>query len=305
MKARTLLRHMREGVRNIFRNGWMSFASISSIFISLFILSVFVLLALNVNKLADQLESTVEIRAFLQLDTAQQQIDSLETRIRNIPEVKSVEFRTKQQNLEEMSRMMGSDGKQLLQDYQGEDNPLPASFVIEVYDPQTIASAAGQIEALGAGQDPSPFLRVKYGQGQVETLFKVTNAVRNIGLILVAGLAVTAMFLIATTIKTTIINRQREIGIMKLVGATNAFIRWPFFVEGALIGFFSSALTAAVILLGYRELFQQSEFELGLMSIRLVTIQEAAPIIALLTIGIGTLLGVWGSVLSVRRYLKV
>lgn len=305
MKARTLFRHIREGIRGIFRNGWMSFASISSIFISLCILSVFVLLALNLNKLADQLESTVEIRVFLQLDVTKDQISSLETKIRSIPEVKEVKFSSAEQNLEDMSRMLGSDGKQLLQDYKGADNPMPASFDVKVSDPQTVATAASEIVALGSGQDPSPFMQVKYGQGTVETLFKVTNAVRNIGLILVAGLAITAMFLIATTIKTTIISRQREIGIMKLVGATNAFIRWPFFVEGALIGFVASALTAAVVLLGYRELLIQSEFEMGMLSIKLVSFREAAPIIAFLSIGLGTLLGVWGSVLSVRRYLKV
>ncbi|QJC53734.1 ABC transporter permease [Paenibacillus albicereus] len=305
MKLRTLARHLREGVRGIFRNGWMSFASISSIFISLFILGVFVLLALNVSKLADQLESQVEIRAFLQLDMAPESASALETKLRAIPEVKSVEYRTPEQNLQEMSEMLGDDGKQLLEDYQGEDNPLPASFTIEVYDPQTITAAAAQVQAISAAQDPPAFQQVKYGQGTVETLFKITNAVRNIGLILVAGLAVTAMFLIATTIKTTIIARQREISIMKLVGATNAFIRWPFFVEGALIGFLSSTLTALVVVLGYGELIRQSEFDLGLMSIRLVSMEEAAGIIVPVTIGIGTLLGVWGSILSVRRYLRV
>lgn len=305
MKARTLIRHIREGIRGIFRNGWMSFASISSIFVSLCILSVFVLLALNLNKLADQLESTVEIRVFLQLDVSKDQISSLKTKILSIPEVKEVKFSSAQQNLEDMSRMLGDDGKQLLQDYKGADNPMPASFDVTVSDPQTVATAASEIAALGSTQEPSPFLQVKYGQGTVETLFKVTNTVRNIGLILVAGLAITAMFLIATTIKTTIISRQREIGIMKLVGATNAFIRWPFFVEGALIGFVASALTAAVVLLGYRELIIQSEFEMGLLSIKLVSFQEAAPIIACLSVGLGTFLGVWGSVLSVRRYLKV
>ncbi|SDT00129.1 cell division transport system permease protein [Paenibacillaceae bacterium GAS479] len=305
MKLRTLGRHIREGVRNIFRNGWMSFASISSIFISLFILGAFVLLALNVNKLADQLESQVEIRAFLQMDATKESEAAIETKLRNIPEVKSVTYLTAEQNLQEMSEMLGSDGKQLLEDFQGEDNPLPASFTIEVYDPLTVAAAAAQVEAISSAQDPPAFQQVKYGKGTVETLFKVTDTVRNIGLIIVAGLAVTAMFLIATTIKTTIINRQREISIMKLVGATNAFIRWPFFVEGALIGFLSSALTAAVVIFGYGELIRQSEFDLGLMSIRLVSINEAAAIIVPLTIGIGTFLGVWGSVLSVRRYLKV
>ncbi|MCM3750231.1 permease-like cell division protein FtsX [Paenibacillus pasadenensis] len=305
MKLRTLGRHIREGIRNIFRNGWMSFASVSSIFVSLFILSVFMMLALNVDKLAGQLESQVEIRAFLQMDTAEADVKALENKLRNISGVKGVEYRTPEQNLQEMSEMLGEDGKQLLQDYQGEDNPMPASFTIEVFDPVAIATVAGEVTAISSAQDPPAFQQVKYGQGTVETLFKITDMVRNVGLAIVAGLAITAMFLIATTIKTTIIGRQREISIMKLVGATNAFIRWPFFVEGALIGFLSSALTAAVVLLGYGELVRQSEFDLGLLSIQLISISEAASIVIPVTVGIGTMLGVWGSVLSVRRYLKV
>lgn len=305
MKLRTLGRHIREGIRNIFRNGWMSFASVSSIFVSLFILSVFMLLALNVDKLAGQLESQVEIRAFLQMDTPEANVKALENKLRNISGVKGVQYRTPEQNLQEMSDMLGEDGKQLFQDYQGEENPMPASFTIEVFDPLTIAEVAGQVTDIGAVQDPPAFQQVKYGQGTVETLFKITDMVRNVGLAIVAGLAITAMFLIATTIKTTIIGRQREISIMKLVGATNAFIRWPFFVEGALIGFLSSALTASVVLFGYGELVRKSEFDLGLLSIQLLSLREAASIVIPVTVGIGTMLGVWGSVLSVRRYLKV
>ncbi|AJY74489.1 permease-like cell division protein FtsX [Paenibacillus beijingensis] len=305
MKASTFVRHLREGSRNVIRNGWMSFASMSSIFISLFILGVFMLLALNVNHLAAQFESQVEIRAYLQLGTEQNTIDSLETKIRNIPEVKNVTFVSKEEGLKMLQQNLGKDGQELLQGYSGDNNPLPDSFTIELFNPQTVAETAAQIEAMNKTGDTPPFLAVKYGKGTVETLFRITRLVRNVGLAIVLGLAVTAMFLISNTIKITILNRRREIGIMKLVGATNSFIRWPFFVEGALIGFISSVLTAGVVLYGYYRLVNASQVELGLNMITLVNVGEAGPLIAALIIGIGTVIGIWGSTISVRKYLKV
>jgi cell division transport system permease protein len=92
---------------------------------------------------------------------------------------------------------------------------------------------------------------------------------------------------------------------MKLVGATNNFIRWPFFIEGALIGISGSVITVALLLWGYSKLVQGSQFELGLMMIKLITLQEAGFLVSVLLIGLGTLIGIWGSTLSVRRYLKV
>lgn len=305
MKLRTLLRHFREGAKNVVRNGWMSFASMSSIVISLFILGVFLLLTMNVNSLADQIESRVEIRVFLQLDVDQAKRDELENKIRKLPEVKNVVFVSKEEGLELLRKNLGEENRDLLEGYDKESNPLPDSFTVEVLDPQSIAYAAEKIEALNKEDNTQPIMSVRYGQGTVETLFKITNAIRNIGLVIVLGLGVTAMFLISNTIKMTIVARRREIGIMKLVGATNSFIRWPFFIEGALIGICGSVLTTVILLSGYAKLVQASQMELGLMMIKLVSFEEAGWKVALLLIGLGTLLGIWGSTLSVRKYLKV
>ncbi len=305
MKVSTLLRHLREGVLNIVRNGWMTFASISSIVISLFILGVFLLLALNVNNLADQIENEVQIRVFLQLNTDQAKIDELKNAIGNIPEVSKVTFVSKAEGLELLRKNIGTDGEDLLEGYNETNNPLPDSFTVEVFDPQNIAFAAKKIDAINKADQTAPIKSVKYGKGTVESLFKITNAVRNIGLVIVAGLAITAMFLISNTIKVTIIARRREIGIMKLVGATNNFIRWPFFIEGALIGMIGSIITIALLLFGYSQLVEVSQFQLGLMMIKLITLKEVGFLISVLLFGLGTVIGIWGSTLSVRKYLKV
>ncbi|MBW7474961.1 permease-like cell division protein FtsX [Paenibacillus oenotherae] len=305
MKFSTFARHIREGVFNIIRNGWMSFASISSIGISLFILGVFLLMALNVNMLADQIESQVQIRVFLKIGTEQAKIDQLKTEIGNIPEVSKVEFVPKSEGIELLRESIGEDGAELLDGFNESNNPLPDSFTVEVFEPQKIAFAAKKIEALNKSDQSVPITDINYGKGTVETIFKVTDAIRNIGIVIVLGLAVTAIFLISTTIKITILARRREIGIMKLVGATNNFIRWPFFIEGALIGIIGSVLTVILLFVGYYQLIEVSQYQLGLMMFKLVTIKEASLIVSVPLIVLGTLIGVWGSILSVRRYLKV
>ncbi|CAM4304267.1 permease-like cell division protein FtsX [Paenibacillus alkaliterrae] len=305
MKFSTILRHLREGAKNIIRNGWMSFASMSSIFISLFVLGVFLLLAMNVNSMAAQIESQVQIRVFLQLNVDQAKITELQNKIGNMTEVSQITFVSKEEGLELLRKNLGEENKDLLDGYENDKNPLPDSFTVEVYNPQSVALAVEQINKINQADEQQPIERVKYGQGTIETLFKVTNALRYAGLVLVIGLAVTAMFLISNTIKMTIIARRREIGIMKLVGATNSFIRWPFFIEGALIGIISSIVTTILLLAGYAQLVNFTQMELSLMMIKLVTLQESGWQTAGLIIGLGTVIGIWGSTISIRKYLKV
>lgn len=305
MKFSTLLRHLREGSKNILRNGWMSFASMSSIFISLFILGIFILLAMNVNSMADQIESRVQIRVFLQTDVEEAKITALQNQIGNIQEVSKVTLVSKEEGLAILREAMGEENGDWLEGYNNENNPLPVSFTVEVYDPQTVNEVATKIEAINTSDETKPIFRIKYGQGTVETLFKVTNAVRNIGFVIVIGLGVTAMLLISNTIKMTIINRRREIGIMKLVGATNAFIRWPFFVEGALIGLISSALTTAAVLFSYSQVISITQLDMSLMLISLVPMKDVGWLTTGLIMTIGTVIGIWGSTISVRKYLKV
>ncbi|MUT64984.1 permease-like cell division protein FtsX [Paenibacillus sp. NEAU-GSW1] len=305
MRFSTFLRHIREGFRSILRNGWMTFASMSSMFISLFLLGVFLLLAFNINSVASDFENQVQIRVYLQTSVDQAKREELQNKIGKLTEVSKVTFVSKEEGLELLRKNLGEDGDDLLNGYDKESNPLPDSFTVEVFDPHTIEAAAAQINSINKADGASPITKVKYGQGTIETMFKITNAVRNVGLVVVIGLGVTAMFLISNMIKMTIIARRREIGIMKLVGATNSFIRWPFFVEGALIGLVTSLLTAAVVLFSYSELLRMTELEMGLMMIKLVPLEESGMQVAALIIGLGTLLGVWGSTISVRKYLKV
>lgn len=305
MKISTIGRHMREGSKSVVRNGWMSFASISAIAISLFILGAFYLLVLNVNKIADDVEGQVEIRVYLDVGVEEEQINAIRYDIGSIAEVSEVIFISKEEGLEIVKEKFGEENREILDGFEGDENPIPDSFSVKVHDPQNVSSVAKQIEQLYAGMQPNPILNVKYGDGIVQTLFKITNAVRLIGLVLVIGLAFTAMFLISNTIKLTIVARRREISIMKMVGATNSFIRWPFFVEGVFLGAIGSIIPIGILLGGYIWLYQQTQMELGLMFISILSFEEIAPLLSGLLLGIGLIIGVFGSLISVRKFLKV
>jgi cell division transport system permease protein len=305
MKIRTGLRHLREGTKNVVRNGWMTFASVSSISISLFILGLFLLMSLNVNYLADQIEKQVEIRVYLEVGTGDDVIQQLQDKIRSMPQVADVKFVSKEEGLQYLRDRLGESGKELLQGFEGDNNPLNDSFTVTVKEPRDVADTAAAIEALNNGQFPQPINKVSYGKGTVESMFKVTEIVRNVGLVLVLLLGITAIFLIANTIKLTIINRRREISIMKLVGATNSFIRWPFFIEGALLGLLGSLIPVGVLLYGYWALLHTSQLDLNLMMIKLLPFSDVSYVLAGLLLGLGIVIGVWGSLLSVRKYLRV
>lgn len=283
----------------------MTFASISSIAISLFILGIFVLITLNVNDIASQIEDQVEINVYLEVNTPQDQVTELQTQIQGIQGVKTIKFVSKEEGLVYLRQKLGESGKALLDGFEGENNPLNDAYTVEVDDPRNVAVVADQISALNIGKDPKPIYKVNYGKGTVEALFKVTQIVRWVGFGIVILLSFTAVFLIANTIKITILARRKEISIMKMVGATNSFIRWPFFIEGALLGFVGSLIPAVVILGGYWKLLNLSSLNLNLLMIELTPFEKIAPTMIALLLGIGIVIGVWGSLISVRKFLRV
>lgn len=304
MTFNTLFRHLREGSKNVFRNGWMSVASITSIVVSLLVLGVFILLVLNVNAFADEADSQVQISVYLASDTEQPVLDKLQNEIGEMDEVSRVSLIPKAEGLKDFREKLGEEGKDLLEGYDENTNPIPDTFKVQVIEPTTVPYVASKISALNEKYQDNPIYKVNYGKGTTEKLFKVTRAVRNVGFAFVGGLGLVAMFLISNTIRVTILARRREIGIMKLVGATNTFIRWPFFVEGALIGLLGSSITVGILFFGYSELVNSLNADITL-AIKLIPIEEFALKISTLIVGLGLLIGVWGSTMSIRKFLKV
>lgn len=298
MKIRTLGRHVREGVKNLGRNGWMSFASISAVTFTLFILGVFLVLAMNVNFFAQSVEKQVEIRVFMADLTTKENLQQFEQDVRALDKVESVQFISKDEGLKQFRESMGD--KAYLFDGLEKGNPLPDAFVVKAKMPQDTAVLAAQIKQMKNVRS------LNYGEGTVEKLFAATDTVRNVGIGFIIGLGFTAMFLIANTIKLTIVARRREIEIMKLVGATNWFIRWPFFVEGLLMGITGALIPIVILGVGYYYLLDaiKSSFE----ATQLFTLLPLFPLVyqvALALLAIGAFIGIWGSMVSVRRFLRV
>ena len=297
MKARTIGRHARESLKSISRNGWMTFASVSAVTVTLILVGVFFVIMMNLNKVAQTIEEDVEIRVHIDVAANKQDVQTLQNQIKQLPEVKSIKFSSKQDELKNLIDSLGSEGKAFKLFEQ--DNPLNDVFIVKTKNPTDTMKAAKKIEKMNF------VAKVKYGQGQIEKLFKFIKASRNVGVVLIIGLLFTAIFLISNTIKITIIARRREIKIMRLVGATNSFIRWPFFLEGLWLGILGSILPILLISIAYSNAFAYIEPKLQGNFIQILPVEPFIYQVSALLIAMGALIGIWGSVMSVRKFLKV
>lgn len=247
MKFNTIKRHFKEGMKNVIRNGWMSVASIGAVTVTLILVGTFIMLMLNINQMAVKVEEDVQIKALIEVTADEDDIRDLGDEIEAISGVESVEFSSKDDEFKNLIEDMGEQGKAW--ELYEQDNPLNHAYIVKASEPQETESIAKQIERFDY------VYKVNYGQDVVPKLFKFNNYVRAIGAILITALVLTAIFLISNTIKLTIMARSEEIGIMKLVGATNAFIRWPFFVEGFLLGVLGSIIPITVLSIAYTYIY--------------------------------------------------
>lgn len=297
MTLNTFKRHVRESVKSLGRNGWMTFASASAVTVTLLLVGVFLAVMFNINYFAKKVENEVEIRVHIDLAADNKEKDVLRQRIEALPSVKEVHYSSKDEELKRLIESMGEEGSsfQLFE----QDNPLSDVYVVKAANPQDTVKIAKQIETFQSVH------KVNYGQGTVEKLFDALKVMRNVGLVLIFGLLFTAMFLISNTIKITIFARRREIEIMRLVGATNGFIRWPFFLEGLWLGMLGSIVPIVVLALVYYNVHRLYKQQFSLQLFELLPFSPFIWQLSALLLGIGALIGVWGSVMSVRKFLKV
>ncbi|RAK19953.1 cell division transport system permease protein [Anoxybacillus vitaminiphilus] len=297
MTVNTLKRHLRESIKSLGRNGWMTFASISAVTVTLLLVGVFLVVMLNMNNFAKKIENDVEIRVHIDVTATQQDKEALKAQIDAIPEVKEIKYSSKEEELQNLIKSFGEEGSSFKLFEQ--DNPLSDVYIVKTAKPTDTMKVAKKIETFKFAH------KVKYGQGQVEKLFKTLKVARNIGLGLIIGLLFTAMFLISNTIKITIFARRKEIEIMRLVGATNGFIRWPFFLEGLWLGLLGAVIPITLILFSYYNIYDFLKPKLTNPFIQLLPFSPFAWQIAAILVALGACIGVWGSMVSVRRFLKV
>lgn len=298
MKGRTIKRHFRESFKTLSRNGWMTFASISAVTVTLLLVGVFAIIMMNLNKVADDIENDVEIKVLIDIiedpNQAKEAEDKLISDIEKLPEVKEVKYSSKENELNLLIEDFGDDLSLFEQ-----SNPLRNVLYVKASDPQQTAKVAKKIDALDNTYE------VVYGEGKVEKLFSFLNTSRNVGLILIVGLLFTAIFLISNTIRITIIARRDEIEIMKLVGATNSFVRIPFVLEGMWLGVLGSIIPIAVVSIVYYNVYNVLQPRLHGELVQLLDLSPLLYQVNALILVLGIFIGVWGSFMSVRKFLKI
>lgn len=296
MRWSTIKYFFREAKTSLARNRLLSLATATTVAICVFILGLAVLLYMNSGEVIEKLESDVEIVAFLENDLLPRERNQLQDTLSKYPGVLSVTFVSRDQALASLEKKMGNGEYDLLGTLEG-NNPLPDSFKIKGENPREVAQLAAAIGKMGG------ISKIRYGQELVRQLFSATRWVRIISLFIVIFLGLAAIFLVATTIRLTIFSRRKEIYIMKLVGATNRFIRAPFFLEGVFLALSGTLFAILFLALGYYYLIDNVQPALTFLPI--ITDNRVLLNMFLGLGGAGICLGIVGTFISVNKFLDV
>lgn len=306
---------IKEAFRHFFRNWTTSFGAVITIFLSLFIIGLFIIGSVLVNSAIGNVEDQVTIQAYISDNASDEDVEDYQDELERMDNVKNVEFVSKEDALEEYSSTISGNADATLSALDGQ-NPLPRSFRIEMEDPSQVEAMAEKIKDDSGfrkivddadpevdDKDADVAENVRYGKEEVGRLFQLTGYIRVAAVVLVALLTFVAFIFINNTIRLSITARRREIAIMRLVGASNGFIRGPFITEGVL-----QALLGALFSIGVLELFRNLVIPKVAESISWMSF--AVPMnIYFATYGslvlLGVIIGLFGSAIAMRRYLKV
>lgn len=286
---------LRETVTSLVRNRFMAVASILTVTLSMFILGAFLSAVLNINHMATYLESQVEMTVYLKDGIKTDDVMAVGKQLKQLNGLKGISFTNKDQALANFRESMG-DQAALLDSMNG--NPLPASYKISFQSSDQLQDAVNLVKKYPQVDD------VQYGQEIVEQLYRVAQFIRISGIILILFLAAAELFIISNTIRLTVFARRREIQIMKYVGATNGFVRWPFLFEGMVIGFIGSGISSILLWLCYR-MIQEEIHNAGLVFIPLLAMYPFIVHVAIFLLAAGIIIGALGSAISLRKYMKV
>lgn len=298
----------KEALHHFKRNWSTVLGAVVTIFLSLFIIGLFLLGGSLVNNLADSVEDKVTIQGFLSDSASQDTVDQVQATIKSWSEVESVSYKSKDEALEEYKNSMGNKNAGAAVEALDGQNPLPASIVVKCKNAQDVPSIAEKIAqdqqfiSVCDNQD-DPADSVQYGQETVERLNSLLGYVRVIAAALVVLLIFVAFVFINNTIRLAIAARRREIAIMRLVGASNGFIRGPFIMEGILEALIGAALTILVLQLGISTLLPMVQNSLSFLPLALASSTVLTTYAALLVMGV--VIGFLGSLVALRRFLKV
>lgn len=299
MKAiRIFFRNIRDGFKSVGRNFSLSLASISCITITLLVVAVALIVASNIENMTKLVKEDFTIVTFLDLEVDEEKKEELTDSIKNIKNVESVDFKSKDSIAKDM-RDTTPSLKNIIDSWDKDSNPLYDTLLVKVKDTEKISDTANDIKELDGVND------INYGKGMVESLLSVFDNIEKIMIIAMIALLLVTLFLIGNTIKITIFSRKREIEIMRLVGASNFSIKQPFVIEGFCLGILGSIIPVATVLYGYSSLYKHFNGEMFSQFFELIPPEPFIYIIAGIVLLLGCLVGMIGSYNSVRKYLKI
>lgn len=279
--------------QGFWRNAAMSLAATATMMLMLLLLASFWIVQAGFLASLSYVEDKVGVVADINDNVTDAQLREVEDRLGKMPEVRSIEFVSKDEALRRYREERAAQGQQDLTLYLP-DNPLPASLEVKLRRPDDYRTVAS---FLGA----EPIVdKVQNIEDTTDRLVTLTNFLRTFGVLLLAVIGAIVLFIVINTIRLAVLGRAEEIEVMRLVGASDAFIRWPFVFEGALVGLFGAALSLA-ILIGAAE--PLGRFMTGFFQILPINVGSISRDVTVLVVGAGMGLGVVGAWVSVRTYL--
>ena len=299
MRLRTVRHHIGTALRNLFLNRLMTVASVLTVASCVFIVALFYLLAVNVNSVFTHLQDQIGIVVFVDDDVPGSDLPHLHEMITAIPNVRIVEYIAPDENIDILDDLFDPDSS--LSQFFRMDTPFRRAFSIEIIDLQFHDDVVYALESMGH----YGIARVRSDQDMVDILWNLTRVIQTVSMIAILILGLISIVIIINTIRITVSSRQAEIGIMKYVGATDWFIRWPFIIEGILIGLVGALIPAVVCAIGYDSVISTITNVPMLDFMYFLPGERVLFYVVPFALIIGALIGLFGSVVSIRQYLKV
>lgn len=308
MKAiRIFVRNVGSALKSISRNFSLSVASIVCTTITLLIVSIATILSVNINNFTKDLEETLTILVFVDKNATEENISLVKSKILEIKNVKSdeLQYKTKEQIKEETISDMCPEGENnsslcvVMNSWTEENNPLESEFIISVKNVEQLEQTAETLKKI------EHVTNVQYSKDVIDKMLPVFDVIEKVSLVIIGGLIIVTIFLICNTIRLTIFARRTEIEIMRLVGTSNFVIKLPFVIEGLFLGILGSIIPVVATIWGYIIAFDKLNKHLFTNFIEMLNPMPFTIYLSLMLIGVGALVGMVGSYMTVRRYLKI
>lgn len=289
-----------EGFRNFFKNKKSTGASLMIMCATMLIFGLFFLIGQNVNYMVKEIESEQGMQVFIKKDATEEQITKLGEEIKALDYVAKTDFVSKEAAYNIVKERYGAYGR-FLEGYSVEKNPFKASYVVTLTDLSKSAEVEENISHLDYVNN------IEIRDKTINALVAIANGIRWISGGILVLLVIISIFIIANTIKLTVHARRKEISIMKYVGATNGFIRWPFIVEGIIIGVVAAMISILILGIAYNFIIDKimESSITSMINMTLLPFSEIFTLVIAVYLGLGIGIGCLGSIISMRRYLEV